>query len=228
MKQCKKCKHTLDKATNYCPYCGAMLSNKRVIARTVLIISIITLIISIVSSVIVVQFLVKRKEENKELRNAYIKGRYANEQNQPFENYFGTDVTPNELKNLLSIIRTNNLTKLKQEEYAVIGVCFISPNCNTDEEKGIYNFSIKDANEFIFDDINFTADVQSIVNSIKPNTSYTVYIPNKNEWSEYKEKRTGFEKDENPIGQTVKGSSGGYYSSRYIRLIYIVDNRGRQ
>ena len=148
--------------------------------------------------------------------------------NNKFEYYFGTDVTASEVKNLLSEIRTNNLTSQRNEDQAIVGICFISKDVTQDEAHAIYsldldpkNFNKKDSYELMF-----TSDLQGITNVIRPGTSYTVNVPNTKAFTNDQEK-TGFESDNGGFDSLVTGESGGYYSSGYIRLIYIIDNRNR-
>lgn len=153
----------------------------------------------------------------------------ASKQNSTFEVYFGTDVTATEVKNLLSEIRTNNLTATRNEESSVIGVVFVSKNATSNSFKGIYGSSTTlgntdpdDITRSTFDNATFSSDIQSITNVLKPGTSYTVNVPNIKAYKGDQEGTTGFETDD-----VETGISGGYYSSGYIRLIYIVDNANR-
>ncbi len=159
--------------------------------------------------------------------SAYSSG--ASEQNSKFENYFGTEVTATEVKSLLSEIRTNNLTATINEESSVIGVVFVSKNATSNSFKGIYGSSTtlgntdpEDITRSTFDNATFCSDIQSITNALKPGTSYTVNVPNTKAYKGDQEGTTGFETDD-----IETGISGGYYSSGYIRLIYIVDNANR-
>lgn len=160
---------------------------------------------------------------------ANISSQSAQSQNSKFESYFGTDVTPTEVKNLLSEIRTNNLTASRNEDSSIIGVVFVSKNATSNSFKGIYGSSTTlgntdpgDITRSTFDNATFCSDVQSITNVIKAGTSYTVNVPNTKAYKQDQEGNTGFEDDD-----VETGISGGYYSSGYIRLIYIIDNANR-
>ena len=166
------------------------------------------------------------------VNKANLNSQEAQAQNSKFESYFGTDVTATEVKNLLSEVRTNNLTASRNEESATIGVCYISKNLTTDEGgNGLYKDNIKpeEVDKNYFKDKNFSPDVQNITNKLKAGTSYTVNVPNTVAFKKDQEGTTGFEDDDadDPLGKTQQGSTGGYYSSGYIRLIYIIDNANR-
>ena len=166
------------------------------------------------------------------VNKANLNSQEAQAQNSKFESYFGTDVTATEVKNLLSEVRTNNLTASRNEESATIGVCYISKNLTTDEgTNGLYkdNKKPEEVDKGYFKDKNFSPDVQNITNKLKAGTSYTVNVPNTVAFKKDQEGTTGFEDDDadDPLGKTQPGSSGGYYSSGYIRLIYIIDNANR-
>ena len=167
------------------------------------------------------------------VNKANLNSQEAQAQNSKFESYFGTDVTATEVKNLLSEVRTNNLTASRNEESATIGVFYASINYSG----ATLDFISKDAKfnpnkieKGWFDSAIFTPDVQAITNNLKAGTSYTVNVPNTKAFKKDQEGTTGFEdtaKDD-PLGLTQKGDTGGYYSSGYIRLIYIIDNANRK
>ena len=164
------------------------------------------------------------------VNKANLNSQEAQAQNSKFESYFGTDVTATEVKNLLSEVRTNNLTASRNEESATIGVCYISKNLTTDEgTNGLYkdNKKPEEVDKGYFKDKNFSPDVQNITNKLKAGTSYTVNVPNTVAFKKDQEGTTGFETDDDPLGDVQQGSTGGYYSSGYIRLIYIIDNANR-
>ncbi len=160
---------------------------------------------------------------------SYLDGQEAKAHNSAFESYFGTDVTANEVKNLLYEIRINNLTARRSEESEIIGVCYISKNVTDDNSHGIYKLDLDPAQMSKKDlyEIRFTSEVETIVNCLKPGTSYTVNVPNTKAFIHDQEGKTGFESDDGGTNTLVKGESGGYYSSGYIRLIYIIDNNNR-
>lgn len=150
----------------------------------------------------------------------------AQTQNSQFESYFGKEITPSQVKNLLSQIRTNNLTASRNEEAATVGVCYISKNVDSDIKNGIYNADIDSSTlkSTVFDNLYFSPDAQKISSVLKSGTSYTVSVPNSEYWKDDASGETGFELNGDDLGQAVTGNSGGYYSSGYIRLIYIVEN----
>lgn len=156
--------------------------------------------------------------------------REALEHNSSFESYFGTEVTLTEVKNLLSEIRTNNSFSVRNEEACVIGVCFISKNTAT-RKPGIYKdyLNPNDITEDTFNSYMFTTDTQAITQELTSGTLYTVGVPNTNAFTEDQQALSGFESDDgsDPLGKDQTGETGGYYSSGYIRLIYIVDNANK-
>ena len=165
------------------------------------------------------------------VNKANLNSQEAQAQNSKFESYFGTDVTATEVKNLLSEIRTNNLTASRNEESATIGVFFASVNYSGASENFISaedDFNPNKIKKSDFDGADFTPDVQAITNNLKAGTSYTVNVPNTVAFKKDQEGTTGFELDDDPLGATQTGSTGGYYSSGYIRLIYIIDNANRK
>ena len=165
------------------------------------------------------------------VNKANLNSQEAHAQNSKFESYFGTDVTATEVKNLLSEIRTNNLTASRNEESATIGVFFASVNYSGASENFISaedDFNPNKIKKSDFDGADFTPDVQAITNNLKAGTSYTVNVPNTVAFKKDQEGTTGFELDDDPLGATQTGSTGGYYSSGYIRLIYIIDNANRK
>ena len=165
------------------------------------------------------------------VNKANLNSQEAQAQNSKFESYFGTDVTATEVKNLLSEVRTNNLTASRNEESATIGVFYASVNYSGADENFISTDAGFDPNKIKksdFDGADFTPDVQAITNNLKAGTSYTVNVPNTVAFKKDQEGTTGFELDDDPLGATQTGSTGGYYSSGYIRLIYIIDNANRK
>ena len=165
------------------------------------------------------------------VNKANLNSQEAQAQNSKFESYFGTDVTATEVKNLLSEVRTNNLTASRNEESATIGVFFASVNYSGATENFISteaDFNPNKIKKSDFDGADFTPDVQAITNNLKAGTSYTVNVPNTVAFKKDQEGTTGFELDDDPLGATQTGSTGGYYSSGYIRLIYIIDNANRK
>ena len=140
-------------------------------------------------------------------------------QNAKFETYFGTDVKGTEVKELLLEIRTNNLTGHLNKEASIIGVCFIPKNEN--------NIDRTDKNTF--NNYKFNPNVSEIEKYINEEGYYTVGdVPNGKLFNiENNSLGTGFEPYDSvskQFGNTQTGDTGGYYSSGYIRLIYIIEN----
>ena len=121
------------------------------------------------------------------------------------------------------------MTARRSEESEIIGVCYISKNVTDDNSHGIYKLDLDPAQMSKKDlyEIRFTSEVETIVNCLKPGTSYTVNVPNTKAFIHDQEGKTGFESDDGGTNTLVKGESGGYYSSGYLRLIYIIDNNNR-
>ena len=150
--------------------------------------------------------------------------------NNKFENYFGSDVTMTVAKELLSEIKINNLTSQRNDEQAIVGVCFISKYAKQDDAHAIYNLDInpKDFNKKVSYELMFTANVETITDLLEKGTSYIINVPNTKAFDIVEQKgKTGFESDDGGFDSLVTGESGGYYSSGFIRLIYIIDNRNR-
>ena len=150
--------------------------------------------------------------------------------NKKFENYFGSDVTMTVAKELLSEIKINNLTSQRNDEQAIVGVCFISKYAKQDYAHAIYNLDInpKDFNKKVSYELMFTANVETITDLLEKGTSYVINVPNTKAFDIIEQKdKTGFESDNGGFDSLVTGESGGYYSSGFIRLIYIIDNRNR-
>ena len=152
--------------------------------------------------------------------------RSQNEQYQKtkFENYFGTEVSALEVKTLLSEIRTNNLTNSRSGDLATIGVCYFTKNDIQNPPVGCYTYRIDNIRSADFDNCYFTPDVQAITNILQARTTYSVNAPNTKACKLDLDGMTGFEYEGNYDGQAVLGSSGGYYSSGSVRLIYIYEN----
>ena len=145
-------------------------------------------------------------------------------QNSKFEPYFLTNTTAAEVKNLLSQIKTNNLTADRNGEPYTVGVCYISKDGTTNQIYGIYSMNNINITNSFFDNLYFCPDVDQINKNLKPGKSYNVNIPNQIAWQGDENGKTGFETANNSMGQSITGNSGGYYSNGYIRLIYIIEN----
>ena len=198
-----------------------------------LVLSIIGLvrgIISVLLIILIISFgVLTYNEASSTVSRANINSQEVQVFNSKFESYFGLDVTATEVKSLLSEIRTSNLTATRNEEMSVIGVVYCSKNTTTNSNKGIYGspsvlgvIDPDDITKSSFDSAMFSSDVQSITSEIKAGTSYKVNVPNSKAWKNDQEGETGFE-----LNDKTEGDTGGYYSSGYIRLIYIVDNANR-
>ena len=160
-----------------------------------------------------------------------LKSQAVRAHNSIFESYFGTDISSNEVKSLLSQIRTNNLSAVSNKEPSVIAICFASVDTSPSTDKGIYTYEIDPGkmNKSTFNDVNFYTDIQSIINRLQAKKTYTINVPNTKAFKQDKNGRTGFEKNSDvtsigTIGTAQDGSTGAYYSSGFIRLIYIIDN----
>ena len=144
--------------------------------------------------------------------------------NSKFEPYFATDTTAAEVKNLLSQIKTNNLTADRNGEPYTVGVCYISKDGTTNQAYGIYSMNNINITSSFFDNLYFCPDVDQINKNLKPGKNYNVNVPNQIAWQGDVNGKTGFETANNSMGQSITGNSGGYYSNGYIRLIYIIEN----
>ena len=145
-------------------------------------------------------------------------------QNSKFEPYFATNTTAAEVKNLLSQIKTNNLTADRNGEPYTVGVCYISKDGTTNQIYGIYSMNNINITNSFFDNLYFCPDVDQINKNLKPGKNYNVNVPNQIAWQGDVNGKTGFETANNSMGQSITGNSGGYYSNGYIRLIYIIEN----
>ena len=145
-------------------------------------------------------------------------------QNSKFEPYFLTNTTAAEVKNLLSQIKTNNLTADRNGEPYTVGVCYISKDGTTNQIYGIYSMNNINITNSFFDNLYFCPDVDQINKNLKPGKNYNVNVPNQIAWQGDINGKTGFETANNSMGQSITGNSGGYYSNGYIRLIYIIEN----
>ena len=148
----------------------------------------------------------------------------AGTQNSKLTPYLGTNITAVEVKNLLSVIRTNNLTADRNGEQTIIGVCFISKEGTTNQAYGIYSMDNKNSTSSFFDNLYFCPEVSQITKSLKPGKTYNINVPNQITWQDDVNGKTGFETADSKMGQSITGNSGGYYSTGYIRLIYIIEN----
>ena len=144
--------------------------------------------------------------------------------NSKFEPYFATNTTAAEVKNLLSQIKTNNLTADRNGEPYTVGVCYISKDGTTNQAYGIYSMNNINITNSFFDNLYFCPDVDQINKNLKPGKNYNVNVPNQIAWQGDVNGKTGFETADNSMGQSITGNSGGYYSNGYIRLIYIIEN----
>lgn len=176
---------------------------------------------------------------DRKVRLVMIYSSEAQANNSKFESYCGTDVTPNEVKNLLSEIKSNNKKKANtmDDEHYIIFVCYVSKKVTPNEKKGVYSdLSISrseiEKNREIFNDFYFSSNTEEILSKLQEDTHYTVNIPNSLTVETYKKKEWIFPGMINIIrtletesfSDLAKGETGGYYENGYIRMIYIVDN----
>ena len=75
---------------------------------------------------------------------------------------------------------------------------------------------------------NFHDEAKCLFTDTESVLTYTINVPNKKQYKEQKyQLDTGFEPFDSvnkQFGNTQTGDTGGYYSSGYIRLIYIIEN----
>ena len=123
------------------------------------------------------------------------------------------------------------ILEIKESENVVpliIGVCYVSKSYKGDPIVGVSTNDIDPRNikEKDFDKIEFTANVTNIPDVLykSQGKTFTVGVASKKAYHEEKTEKTGFETDQDPLGKTVTGDSGGYYKNGAIRLIYIIDN----
>ena len=220
MKQCENCKQTIDEKAKVCPYCGKKQIDINKITKNVkktLYVSIVLEIVTIILLMIAIgvnAIRIKNKPSKANIMSAE-----AMEHNSIFESYCGTDVTPTEVRNLLSEIRTNNRKAINNQEPNTIGVCFILKNATTNKDFGIYSMDVSEINSEMFAELNFSSNVDEMIEELKRGKRYIVNIPNSKVWQDDSKGITGFEKD-----NIQTGSTGGYYTSGFIRLIYIIEN----
>ena len=102
----------------------------------------------------------------------------------------------------LSSFDTQNVTNMK----------FMFYNCNALQDINTHGLN--------------TANVTNIPNVLykSQGKTFTVGVASKKAYHEEKTEKTGFETEQDPLGKTVTGNSGGYYKNGAIRLIYIIDN----
>ena len=120
--------------------------------KIVLIILIILIVVSTVSLI----FYIKNQNEIYKQTRAWSNGeKEPQAYNSIFESYFGTEVERYEVRNLLSEIKTNNLTAARNEEPEIIGVCLIINDVNTDEMNGIYQKNQSEIDTSNIENISF-------------------------------------------------------------------------
>lgn len=220
MKQCESCKQTIDEKDKVCPNCGKKQNNT---AKTIIVIlaCFISVILLITILIVSIGALVAGSASNT-VSMVNLFSNETQEQNSKFEAYFGKDVTPNEAKNLLEEIRKNNISAKQKNEHSIVGVCYLSKNVENNEGEGVYYYDTDTTEEItktIFEKKNFSSDVQTILNQLSPSSSKTINVANSSAWKDDSKGITGFEN-----GKVQTGSTGGYYSSGYIRLVYIIEN----
>ena len=146
----------------------------------------------------------------------------AQTQNAKFDMYLRSYVSSTDVQNMLLAIKNNNTLAIQKNEPSVIGVCLLSKNIKNNENDGVYYYDKAlsgDVTKSTLENMNFSSDVETISNQIIPNSTYNVNIANTTAWKDDAKGITGFEN-----GQVQTGSTGGYYSSGFYRLIYIEDN----
>ena len=221
MKQCKNCKQTIDEKDKVCPNCGKKQNNTAKTIILVVLACFIPVILLVTILIVSIGALVAGSASNT-VSMVNLFSNETQEQNLKFESYFGTDVTPNEAKNLLEEIRKNNVSAKQKNEPSIVGVCYLSKNVENNEGEGVYYYDTDTSEEItktIFEKKNFSSDVQTILDQLSNSSSNTVNVANSSAWKDDSKGITGFEN-----GKVQTGSTGGYYSSGYIRLIYIIDN----
>ena len=134
----------------------------------------------------------------------------AQAQNQKFEAYKGENITSAQVKQLLQLINTNNITSASSDDYKTIGVRFqyaVQPGA---EELTYY---LKDNEE------SYTTDVNGIAALIRSGSTYKVTIPGVKAYDSTTKGNDGFEGE-----PKVTDEWAAYYTSGYIRLFDIEEN----
>lgn len=100
--------------------------------------------------------------------------------NDIFESYFGKNLTATEVSHLLGEIRTNNLQMENNNQENYVYICFVSKNTTANESAGIYASDLDPLiiDKNTFNNYTFSKDVLPIKEQIKPESSYTVDVPN--------------------------------------------------
>ncbi len=146
------------------------------------------------------------------ISTATLDSEVAQAQNQKFETYKGNNVTAAQVKQLLSLINTNNITAATSQDYKTIGVLFRYRGTGTTN------------NVIPTGGTNYTTDVTMITPSIKAGSTYKVSIPGVKTYDATKKGNDGFTNvGTNGTRQSTE-SAGAYYSNGYIRLIKIEEN----
>ncbi len=127
---------------------------------------------------------------------ADLSGPEASAQNSKFEAYFGNNKTSAEVKQLLSTIRTNNITSGTNEEAKTIAVRYI--------EASVTN-------------VDFTTAVNTIATKLKAGKTYTV--DPSNDSASKDESDIGSKTD-----AEIANDPAGYYKSGFLRCIVITLN----
>ena len=221
MRQCKQCNQMIDDKAKVCPYCGKKQTST---AKTIILILLACLVpVIILVTILIVSFgaLVANSASNTVSR-VNLESQEAQTQNAKFDMYLRSYVSSTDVQNMLLAIKNNNTLAIQKNEPSVIGVCLLSKNIKNNENDGVYYYDKAlsgDVTKSTLENMNFSSDVETISNQIIPNSTYNVNIANTTAWKDDAKGITGFEN-----GQVQTGSTGGYYSSGFYRLIYIEDN----
>ena len=129
-------------------------------------------------------------------------------QNQKFETYLGNNITSSQVKQLLSLINTNNITSATSEEFKTIGVLF---SYGKGTEYGGYH-----KNYYNNESSTFTTNVSAIVPLLKAGSTYKVYVNGVKAYNSDKFGNDGFTGE-----PKVATDNAAYYTSGFIRLITI-------
>lgn len=131
------------------------------------------------------------------VNRANLNSQEAQAHNQQFEAYFGDKVSASDVKQLMSLVRTNNITSATASETKTIYVRF-----GASLETAKYE------------------DPASVSTSVKPGKTYNVGV------TDSKTTKASEDETENTEGTSPK-YDGSYYKSGYIRIITITENQNK-
>ncbi len=143
------------------------------------------------------------------ISSATLDSEVAQAQNQKFEVYKGNNISSAQVKQLLSLINTNNITSSTNEEYKTIGIRFRYAEKSGDKKLKYYE------NEREM----YTTDINGISELLRPGSTYKVSIPGVKAYDATKKGNDGFEGDPRWTDEW-----SAYYSNGYIRLFDIEEN----